>query len=274
MRPDSGTALAGTDLAQGRGSMAMSRSPSRRGFTLIELSIVVLIVAIMAALALSALNNVIRRGTLASAHHTIGQAFEQAKAYTYSHADDVIFVIVGNDTPVNAALCGSKTFQPMKDSRCVRYFLLQDLISTGAPVSVKFDANELAAFDPLNPESRGDKLLGSGYLGAGVMIGTAPGYTPVAPVVNSIFEGFTLVPANLPCSFCAANVPPQRGFIRFGADGQVKMGNEAAFLKSRIGGFIAFTGFAPGGSQIATTNWVAISVPAGLVTERFSQSGK
>ena len=255
----------------------MSRSSRRQGFTLIELAVTLGVIATIAALAIGTVNAVQRRGTLAYAHHTVAQAFDQAKSYSYSRANDIVFVIVGNDTPVNAAKCGAGTFQPMLDNRCVRYWILEDIVSTGPPgppPSTKFDDNALAAFTPANPAAAGDVLLASGYLGKGVMIGTAPNYAPVAPVAGSIFEGMTLSISDMPCSFCRAGTPPRRGFIRFGADGQVKMGNEAAFPKSRIGGFIGFTGYDTGGTQIPSTNWVAISVPAGLVTERFSSSEK
>jgi len=255
----------------------MSRSIRRQGFTLIELAVTLGVVATIAALAIGTVNAVQRRGTLAYAHHTIAQAFEQAKSYSYSRANDIVFVIVGNDTGVNAAKCGAGTFQPMLDNRCVRYWILEDIISTGPPgppPSSKFDGMTLPLFDPANPTSLGDVVLAQGYLGKGVMIGTAPNYAPVTPVVGSVFEGMTLTINDMPCSFCAAGTPPRRGFIRFGADGQVKMGNEGSFPKSRIGGFIAFTGFDTGGVQVPSTNWVAISVPAGLVTERFSSSEK
>ncbi len=251
----------------------MSRSTPRRGFTIIELIIVLSIVAVLAALALAAASSVIRRGSLATAHKTVASVFEQAKGYALGHANDTIFVIIGNASPANAAACGVGTFSPQLDQRCVRYWLLED-VNTGP--GTRWDDNALNNFNPqlLNQVNgvvtmnTGDTLLASGALGRGVMIGTAPGYVPVQPVAGSIYEGITPA-AGQPCSFCQPG-PPLRGWIRFGANGRVAVGGNPTVA----GAFLSFTGVAADGTAIPSTNYVMINAPGGLVTERLSRTGR
>src|SRR5690349_8938642 len=109
--------------------MCSSRSRRQAGFTLIELSIVVVIIAVIAALAFVTLGAIRQKNAIALAPKQFMAALSTARQEAMANGQDVIFVMIGNAGAAAAADC-NKPFNlvlPSRNPKCVRYWIIEDL---------------------------------------------------------------------------------------------------------------------------------------------------
>jgi len=247
----------------------------RRGFSLIELTVVVGIIATIAALAFSVLTSIRQRNATSMGPQQLAQALEYARDEAFATGRDTLFVLVGNAGAADAYRCLGRTsggwelsnvgVNDANISRCVRYWILQD--NPGAP----FDIN---AFDPNNVPRRrdtttpqGDTVLAFDVLPGSLYLGRHPGYTPPAIPAASVFSPLNTMMAQ-DCSFCV-NGPPPRGVIRFTARGEVRIGQPAS-PPPLGGGVIHLNAADRQGRPVGDTRVVAILAPRGLITTRIA----
>lgn len=256
-----------------------SRPDARRsaGFTLIELSIVIVIIAIIAALALFTLGAIRQKNAISLAPKQFMAVLNTARQEAMTNGTDVVFVMVGNTGPADATACSSPTQTPLPATsvKCVRYWLVEDLPTLPAG---RFDyVNELPNFN-LNtpfanpnrtPNADGDIVLTGGYLPTPIFLGKAPGYTvPPTPPANAVYRDlwtsnlFNLRPD---CSFCITVGGAPRMAIRFDARGQMDI---LAPTNPRSG--IVFFAAARNATDILPdTRTVALFEPFGIATDRL-----
>ena len=227
----------------------------RRGFTLLELMVVVAIIAILSALSIAALSFVNQRGGLSRAPKQLMDVLETARNNALSNARDVVVVIATN-AGQDAARCGVDVL-PIEDPRCFRYWVLEDIVQDG--ISTPFDDASLVAFDPLDPAAENDNVIDRGYFPVSVILGKHAGFTDPAPPVGSVFRGIDF---STNCSFCVGT----RALVRFRADGEVRIGNDPLAR----GGVMFFTAMA-GTSTLPDTRLVTIVQPAGFITDRVGR---
>ncbi len=233
----------------------------RRGFTLIEMAVVVAIAGTLAALAVSYLPRFVRRAGVRSSTFDLIATLQEAKSHAAQSGRDTVVVIIGSAG--NPAACGHS----VASQDCVRWWMIEDVVAPagtaecpGPQNCTSFGAAQLAAFDPANPggggpAAGGDLLVDAGALDRWVTLGrpaTAP--TALSPPLGS-------VDVSGACSFCTNGTPP-RGFVRFNADGTAAMSGNAGVVG---GGAIFLQG------ETTTEEWrgIAVTVPAGIVSTRL-----
>jgi prepilin-type N-terminal cleavage/methylation domain-containing protein len=246
-----------------------------RGFSLIEVMIVVGIIATIAALAFSVLTSIRQRNATSMGPQQLAQALEYARDEAFATGRDTLFVLVGNAGPADAFRCLGRTsggwdlatagVTDANISRCVRYWIIQD--NPGAP----FDLN---AFDPNNVPRRrdaatpqGDTVLAFDVLPGSLYLGRHPGYTPPNIPGASVFSSLNTMMAQ-DCSFCMTSTPV-RGVIRFTARGEVRIGQPTS-PPALAGGVIHLSAADGQGRPVPDTRVVAILAPRGLITTRIA----
>ena len=239
-----------------------SATRSRRGFTLIELMVVVAIIGLLAALAVAFLPRFVRRAGVQASSADLLATIQEARSHALQSGRDTLVVIVGSAG--NPDTCRRSSSDP----NCVRWWMLEDAVAAagtvecaGAVRCTAFDAATLAAFDPANPAAGGpaaggDILVGSGGLDRHVTLGR-PARAPAA--LPPPLAGVDV--ASSACTFCVAGAPP-RGYVKFNADGTTQLSGLAA---GAAGGAIFLQG------EASTEEWrgIAITVPAGIISTRL-----
>jgi prepilin-type N-terminal cleavage/methylation domain-containing protein len=252
---------------------------NRRGFSLIELMVVVAIVAVIAALAFSVLTSIRQRNAVSMGPQQLAQAMEYARDEAFATGRDTLFVIVGNLGAQDAYRCLGRIEGGFdvaaratgSDVRsCVRYWVLSDL--PGAPFDLNaFDFNTAPTRRDL-PTAQGDIVLEHNVLPGSIYLGRHPSYVPPPTIPPaSVFASLNPLLTTPNCSFCsntgAGQVP--RGVIRFTARGDIRIGQVAAPPDPTAG--LIFLNAADGrGQPVGDTRVVAILAPKGLITTRIA----
>jgi len=250
-----------------------------RGFTILELATVLAIISVLAVLAFATLGAIRQRNAISLAPKQFMSALETARQEAMLNARDVVFVLVGNQGPADAAACNSSIL-PSPSTKCVRYWIIEDL--PDPPSNGRFDAiQELPAFSaatPLEPTgtllASGDRVLSGGYLPPSIFLGKSAAYTqPPMPPVGAIYRELwtsSLFGVRPDCSFCMLSGGVPRMLLRFDARGQmdiVAAGNPTA-------GIVFFSAASTPTSVLSDTRTVALFEPFGLATDRLGQSIK
>jgi prepilin-type N-terminal cleavage/methylation domain-containing protein len=193
-------------LEQGVFLANSGRMPRRvhRGFTLMEMMVVIAIVGVMAALSVAALNGLKSRGNFVSSTGDLVEGVRRTRAEAFSRGSPCVFVI---DTAGN------------------RWWSIVDFAL----------AFNLTTFDPNNPAPAPDILLASGTLASKVAFGpsgTPGGYGAALPAP---FAGVPSTSSSSPapafpyCSFCSTGAPAGYGAITFyGTGGAIFSGGPSA----------------------------------------------
>jgi len=262
----------------------MCRSRARAaGFTLIELSIVIVIISIIAALALFTLGAIRQKNAISLAPKQLMAALSTARQEAMSNGRDVVFMLVGNQGAADSAICNSpaQTPQPSTSARCVRYWIIEDLPD---PVGKgRFDyADELSNW-PLNTpfenptralDPDGDRVLAGGYLPTPIFLGKRTGYTPpAAPPAASAYRDLwtqSLFGARPDCSFCIVVAGAPRMAVRFDPRGQIHFLGPTTPPPTAG---IVFLSAAQSATQVLPdTRTVAVFEPFGFATDRLGAS--
>ena len=213
---------------------------AQKGFTLIELMIVVAIIAVLAGMMISLMPNATRRARLNGSTMDVMTQLMAARQQAQARGRDVVVAIVQG---ANVAQCVGG----MADTNCVRYVVFEDTDST-------FSNTTVATFDPASPSADGGlKVIEQGTLDRFVAMGLGDlTYTaPAAPYAS------LPAPDAGGCSFCAV---AGRGYVRFTADG-------TAFVETPASAAGATLFFTTGGQK--ETRGIAVTMPTGQVTSRL-----
>ena len=250
--------------------------PRRRGFTLIELATVLAVIAVIAMLAFSTLGAIRQKNAISLAPKQFMSALETARQEAMLNAREVVFVLVGNQGPADAAACNSSVL-PSISTKCVRYWIIEDL--PGVP-NGQFDVvNELPAFNsatPLEPTgtllASGDRVLSGGYLPPSIFLGKSSTYAPPpTPPIGAIYRDLwtsSLFGIRPDCSFCTLVAGAPRMLLRFDARGQM----DIAAAGNPTAGIVFFSAARTATSVLSDTRTVALFEPFGQATDRLGKS--
>lgn len=263
----------------------MCRSRARRaGFTLIELSIVIVIISLIAALALFTLGAIRQKNAISLAPKQFMSALGTARQEAMSNGKDVVFVLIGNAGAADATTCSNPTLTPLPSmsARCVRYWILEDRPDLPGG---RFDyASELTNF-PLNTpfgnpnnllNADGDRVLSGGYLPTPIFLGKAANYVvPPNPPATAVYKELwtnALFGVRPDCSFCITVAGAPRMAVRFDPKGQMH------FLGPNVPtptAGVVFLAAAKGATDVLPeTRTVALFEPFGFTTDRLGASIK
>jgi prepilin-type N-terminal cleavage/methylation domain-containing protein len=172
------------------------------GFTLIEMTVAMAIVGILAAIGMGSLVNMRKRGSFASGTGDLIVGLRKTRANSFGRGTTTVFVI---------------------DTAGARFWGIEDLNGT-------FD---ITTFDPSNPAPAGYNLITSGTLPTGVTFtGASNGYGAALPQpyagVPAVAGGGN--PPNYPyCSFCRTAGPNLAfGSIQFDPSGGARFNSGPA----------------------------------------------
>jgi len=210
--------------------------PLLRGFTLVEMATVLGIVAVLAALSITALSGLKNRGRFVSSSGDVLEGVRRTRAEAFSRGAPCIFVV---------------------DTAGGRWWSIADLDNSFT----------LASFNPATPNPGNDVLLASGTLATGVTYGPAGSPGGYGAALPQPYAGVPSTASSSPapnfayCSFCSTTAPAGFGAITFfGSGGVTFSGGPAA-----IGHQFTIQSPKPSGSglQIMT---VAVIARTGAVT--------
>jgi prepilin-type N-terminal cleavage/methylation domain-containing protein len=141
-----------------------------RGFTLIEIVIVLSVVAIVAAAGVMAYTSATRNAQLAGATHELAVRLTGLKARALSEGRDLLLVFA--DAPGgDASRCSGTT-----SATCSRYYILRDPAATWL----------LSDFDPASPTDDVEAILEEQLLPRGAHLAFAVTPPAIAPPFNTI----------------------------------------------------------------------------------------
>jgi prepilin-type N-terminal cleavage/methylation domain-containing protein len=266
-----------TSRSPGRSARSRARSA---GFTLIELSIVLVIIAIISALALATLGAIRQKNAISLAPKQFMSALATARQEAMANGQSVVFVMIGNQGAADSVAC-SGLILPSQSTRCVRYWIIED--RPDAPGG-RFDvAAELATFDQTqrfdNPtralNGDGDRVLAGGYLPTPIFLGKATTYSPPgAPPTTSTYQQLwnptPLFGMRPDCSFCLTIGGVPRLALRFDAKGQMEI--LAPVGLNPQAGVVFFTAAKSSTETLLETRTVAVFEPFGFATDRLGAS--
>jgi len=179
------------------------RRRARRGFTLVEMAVVVAIVAALAALAYSSLSHEKPRADLASATVELASLIHQARQSALASGDNVAVLVYPNY--VNPGVNSTGYFIVYQDA-CFDFF------TGGATCGVSY-----ASYAPATPAAGGNGtyqslVLDTMTLPYGIVVGPAAGMGAGAALVAPL----AAVQVNTYCSFCGTT----GGAVQFSSQGQ------------------------------------------------------
>lgn len=208
-----------------------------RGFTLIEIAVVIAIIAVVSAMGISYLSNFNRRGTFNTATGDLQVALRMAKAEAYNRGTTVDFIVdtVGGNYYVVEDVTGSAidivgtAFNPNALPANTNLILQRSLPSSAsfaAAVPTAFASALPAPYNYLPPPTAGCSFCNSGG-------GTNPGFGSIAFAIGNgaVFSN----------SSASATNPTQGGVLTLASSGQTTVANQMIFvITGRTGGFETF----------------------------------
>ena len=183
----------------------MNGTSTKRGFTLVELAIVVAVIAILVAVAVTNLWRLKPRASLAGAGAELQAMLHQARQTALATGTPVVVLVYPSYTQAVAGLT-SKGYLIVYQDACFDFF------TATPPCGVKF-----ATYDPGKPASGNSATAQSQVLDSmslpysivvGPTAGMGAGATLPAPLNN--------VPVNSACTFCGTTA----GAVQFDAQGR------------------------------------------------------
>lgn len=208
-----------------------------RGFTLIEIAIVIAIVGVVSAMGISYLSNFNRRGTFTTATGDLQVALRMARAEAYNRGTTVVFIVdtvggnyyVVEDVLGNAISITSTAFNPNALPANTNLILSRSLpasvsFATAAPTA--YASGLPAPYNFLPAPANGCTFCnGSG--------GTNPGF---GSITFALGAGATFSNAST-----TASAPTQGGSFTLASSGQTNVANRMIFgVMARTGGFETF----------------------------------
>lgn len=220
-----------------------TQNTARRGFTLIELALIVAVMAVIAALAIGTMNRTTPRTRLSGAMMELVARIEAAKHTAVVTSRDVHLVMIQGTDPAQCT-------EHAEDARCTRLFLIEDR-------PPRFD---LATFDPANPTAQGDVVVGGvTAFGRQVRFGRPADYvnpTYVAPfrAIPALSGGTSEMQRGCPTCLNAT-----RGMLTFTGDGRLRLPDRT----------LAGTTLLLTIGSAAETRGLVVTAPTGVVSTRF-----
>lgn len=186
------------------------RAAGGRGFTIVEMMVVVAIIGVVATITIGALGGLKQRGTYVAASGDLLVGIRRTRAEAYGRGNTTIFVV---------------------DSIGGRWWSIAD----------PNDTFSLATFDPASPAAAaGVVLLDNGTFPTGVSFGPAAGY-------GALPRPFAIITATSPCSFCKSGAPNDGfGAISFRTTGGATFAG-AVGAATAAGGSVVVQGTATAG---------------------------
>ena len=179
------------------------RAFGKRGFTLVEMAVVLAIVAVLAGLAYAALSHAKPRADLASATVELTSLIHQARQSALASGDNVSVLVYPNY--LNPGVNSTGYFVIYQDA-CFDFF------TGGATCGVSY-----GSYNPATPAAGGNAtyqsiVLDTMALPYGIVVGPPAGMGAGAVLVAPLAG----VPVNTNCSFCGTT----GGAVQFGPQGQ------------------------------------------------------
>ncbi len=210
-----------------------------RGFTLIEMAVVIGIIAVLAAVAVGVMRAAQRNATLGSATFEFVQRLRGLRFTAMRDNQDYVFVFA-NSVSADASDCR------FGNDRCARWWILKAPPSWG-----------IAGFNPSSLTSGGAEYVDTGAMPRGVYLDAGRAFTAPAP-----FTGATLADTNLTTT-CASRACFA---IRFAGNGEVLPVRVVPTSTTSIVGYaFAFSSTLANETRAAESRVVLVSFPAGLV---------
>ena len=209
----------------------------RRGFTLIEMAVVVAIIAVLAAAGIGIMRAAQRNANLGSATFEFAQRLRGLRFTAMRENQDYVFVFA-NAVSADACRFGN--------DQCARWWILQAPSTWG-----------ITGFDPSNLSNGGAAYVDTGAMPNGVSLDAGLAFVAPAP-----FTGVTLADTDLTTT-CASRACFA---IRFTGNGQVLPVRVDPTNTTAKGGYaFAFTSTLANETRGAEARVVLVSFPTGLV---------
>lgn len=248
-------------------STHLSGARPSRGFTLIEMMIVVAIIGVVTALAFAGYQQMGKVGSIQNAAHNLQSALSRARAIAQEKNADVWFIV----------------YPEIKEDGTVgdfgAYFTFLDTDGNFGTATAQRSYADFAPPAAIEPNAGdADRLIEAVYLeregGKNAKFGKGTARHQ-APFATSATDGLNAAAIQQECSFCSGNGAARRGAMVFKPDGSVRFfdgaGAEISANGTVVSGRAGSLGLVERESATRRSFVVAISAPTGFMRVEAAQ---